>query len=567
MKACPHCQSSYPTNYTHCPRDGTPLLEGQAWREGMTIRGKYRILCKIGEGGMAVVYKAMHTRFEELRALKVMNSELSGDQAFVRRFMHEAVLTRKLQHANAVRVEDIDEADDGRPFIVMEYIEGRSLKDVIQSEAPISPLRVCSIAAQVAGALDAAHRLGIIHRDIKPANIFLVNASGGPEIAKVLDFGIAKAKEGSSEDGTLSHSTLTGAGSIIGTPAYMSPEQARGLRGEQLDGRSDLYSLGVVMYEMLINGLPLKADTSVQWILAHAHTPPKPLWEARPDLQIPPAVAALVMRCLAKNPMDRPESAYRLIEEIRQSEQGWVPGRTRVFSSAAPDVWASGLGAAPSMASAAPEITTPERARGSSQLMLPPVQAQSPGRWAAWGASAGFVVLIAAVISFWLLKRPAATPATTREAPAASSATVSNATSPAEAPASTSTAANPPSDGTPASQVMRSSETVSTDSTNLPASTVVETGRDNPDAAPAGNASESSRRKALRDKNQAEILAKSRQFAQALLQAKNAENDGRFEDALREYEWASTLEPSDTALKRHIKQLRDRIAKENELIH
>ncbi|HET7442282.1 MAG TPA: serine/threonine-protein kinase [Terriglobales bacterium] len=553
MKACPHCQASYPTNYTHCPRDGTPLLESQAWREGTTIRGKYRILGKIGEGGMAVVYKAMHTRFEELRALKVMNPELAGDQAFVRRFMHEAVLTRKLQHGNAVRVEDIDEAEDGRPFIVMEYIEGRSLKEVIQAEAPMASARVCSIAAQVAGALDAAHRMGIIHRDIKPANIFLVNAAGR-ETAKVLDFGIAKAKEGSSEDGMLSHSTLTGAGSVIGTPAYMSPEQARGLRGDQLDGRSDLYSLGVVMYEMLINGLPLKADTSVQWILAHAQTPPRPLWEARPDLQIPPAIAALVMRCLAKNSLDRPESAYSLIEEIRQAEQqGWSPGRTLVFSQAAPESWASGV--APARASDVPRTfaTTSEPARASAQLSSLPVQSRSSRSWAVWGMAAGLAVLIAAAVLFWSLKRPTATPAAATEAAPA-------------APGANSPPAMPSLPAIPASEITHAPDTAGADASTAATPPLVETTRDNTDSAVPSDGRESARQK-KRAANQAEILAKSRQFAQALLQAKNAENDGRFEDALREYEWASTLEPSDTALKRHIKQLRDRIARENELIH
>jgi len=135
---------------------------------------KYRILGKLGEGGMATVYKALHVRFDELRALKVMSPELAADPTFVKRFMREAVITRRLQHPNAVRVDDIDEAEDGRPFIVMEYIEGRSLKEVIQQEAPIPVERVCTIAKQIAAALDAAHRLGMVHRDIKPANIVLV---------------------------------------------------------------------------------------------------------------------------------------------------------------------------------------------------------------------------------------------------------------------------------------------------------------------------------------------------------------------------------------------------------
>ncbi len=135
MKSCPTCRSSYSDSFVHCPRDGSPLVEADVWTDGSVIRGKYQVLAKIGQGGMGAVYKALHLRFKELRALKVMTLELTKDPVFVKRFEHEAVLTRKLQHPNAVRVDDIDEAEDGRPFIVMEYIEGQSLKEVIQREA------------------------------------------------------------------------------------------------------------------------------------------------------------------------------------------------------------------------------------------------------------------------------------------------------------------------------------------------------------------------------------------------------------------------------------------------
>ena len=200
------------------------------------VRGKYRILSKIGQGGMGVVYKALHVRFQELRALKVMNVEVARDANFVKRFMKEAVVTRRLQHPNAVRIEDIDEAEDGRPFLVMEYIDGTSLKDVIQKDAPLPVPRAFSIARQVAAALDAAHGVGVIHRDVKPSNVLLVHerpsegASRGsehddPEIAKVLDFGIAQVKEIHRETLGPHSATLTGTNTLIGTPAYMSPSR------------------------------------------------------------------------------------------------------------------------------------------------------------------------------------------------------------------------------------------------------------------------------------------------------------------------------------------------------
>jgi serine/threonine protein kinase len=320
MKRCPSCEATFPTDYTLCSRDGKPLVEVGEWAEGTLVHGKYRILAKVGQGGMASVYKAMHARFKEIRALKVISPELASDANFVRRFEQEAIITRRLQHPNAVRVDDIDEAEDGRPFIVMEYVEGRSLRDVIEQGAPLSVARVCSIVAQVAAALDAAHRLGLVHRDIKPANIALVGPGSMPDpssdYVKVLDFGIAKLKEAHLADSKVRHETMTGTGMVIGTPAYMSPEQARGLKGEQLDGRSDLYSLGVVAYQMLTGDLPLKADSTLELLMAHISTTPKPVQEVRPDLRIPAAVADVVMRCLEKNRELRPASGQALTEEI-----------------------------------------------------------------------------------------------------------------------------------------------------------------------------------------------------------------------------------------------------------
>src|SRR5580658_11216047 len=167
MKRCPSCQSVFPANYTHCPRDGSSLTEAIDWSEGTVVRGKYQIIGKVGQGGMAAVYKALHVRFKEPRALKVINPELANDANFVRRFEQEAIIARKLQHPNAVRVDDIDEAEDGRPYIVMEFIDGKSLKKLIREEGPLPVPRVLSIIKQCASALDAAHKLGMVHRDIK----------------------------------------------------------------------------------------------------------------------------------------------------------------------------------------------------------------------------------------------------------------------------------------------------------------------------------------------------------------------------------------------------------------
>ncbi len=322
MKTCPACRQSYPTHFMVCPQDGRTLVESGAWADGTVVREKYRILGQIGAGGMATVYKAEHLHFGEIRALKAINPELARDETFVLRFVREAVLTRRLKHPNAVHVEDIDRTEDGRPFIVMEFIEGRSLKDAIQLEAPMSVARVCGITRQIAAALQAAHTLGLIHRDIKPANVLLAESTSESgvrfEAAKVLDFGIAKVKEGQIEDSKLRQLTLTGTGMLIGTPAYMSPEQAMGKKGDELDGRSDIYSLGVVMYQMLVGELPLKADSGFGLMMAHISTPPTPLLSVRSD--VPAEIAGLVMSCLAKAREQRPASARAIIEAIEHWE-------------------------------------------------------------------------------------------------------------------------------------------------------------------------------------------------------------------------------------------------------
>jgi serine/threonine-protein kinase len=434
MKSCPTCQAAYPTNFAVCPQDGTLLVEAGTWPEGMVVRGKYRILNKIGQGGMGTVYRAVHVAFDELRALKVISPELLGDELFARRFKHEAIITRKLQHPNAVRVDDIDEAEDGRPFIVMEYIEGQSLKKLIQEQGALPAPRVCSLIKQVAAALEAAHRLGMVHRDIKPDNIVLVQTPEG-ERAKVLDFGIAKIKEG--RRGATASMTLTGTGVVIGTPQYMSPEQAMGKRGDQLDGRSDLYSLGVVMYEMLTGALPFQADTTMEMILAHLQRPPTPIRTLRPELQIPEALAALVMRLLEKNPDLRPASGAALIAELEGAETGaappaptwvarparaYVPGAAQALQAALRTTPAAGSrrvtgSVVPAPAAPAPQprpVTAAEAPLPSGGVVRPAAARSRPQPWGLWAAGAILVIALGGGAWYFALRHPTPVP----EAPA-----------------------------------------------------------------------------------------------------------------------------------------------------
>src|SRR5258708_1937491 len=316
MKTCRVCQRSYSTNFANCPQDGAPLVESEEWAAGTVVRGKYQIVQKIGQGAMGTVYKALHLHFQEVRALKVIAAKLSSDKTFVKRFEQEAILARKLQHPNAVRVDDIDETEDGQPFIVMEYIEGENLRKVISATGPMPPMRVSAIIRQVAAALDAAHGLGIIHRDIKPENIVLIQ-SHKKDVAKVLDFGIAKFKE--LQNGTTGASA-TDTGMVVGTPPYMSPEQAMAAPGNELDGRADIYSLRTVIYQIVTDELPIKGDTPLQIVLAHIQNPPIPIQAARAGVKIPQPLADLVMKCLEKNREDRPANGRAMIEELEKWE-------------------------------------------------------------------------------------------------------------------------------------------------------------------------------------------------------------------------------------------------------
>src|SRR5579862_439676 len=296
MKSCPECTATYPDDYAICPKDGAPLHETAMWQIGTVVRGKYRIQARLGEGGMAVVYKAHHELLDELRALKVIKPELARDTEFMTRFKNEAIMARKLNHPNAVRVDDLDIAEDGLPFIAMELVVGDTLKTLVQRAGPLPVSLVLDVTTHVCDALDTAHRLGLVHRDIKPENIVLVAQRDGPPIAKILDFGISRLREETS-----GAKGLTQTGMVIGTPEYMSPEQALGKRGDEIDGRSDLYSLGVVMYRMLTGELPFKAETTVEMILQHLRTPPVPPHLAKPELAIPEAVSAVVMKALEKD--------------------------------------------------------------------------------------------------------------------------------------------------------------------------------------------------------------------------------------------------------------------------
>src|SRR5215212_1738964 len=274
---------------------------------GTLIDDRYAILETLGGGGMAEVFLARDEVLGRRVALKVLRGQYAGDEEFVERFRREAKSAAALNHPNIVQVYDQGRANDGTYYMAMEYVPGGTLKERIVREGPLDPREAAGIAARVAEALDVAHGRGIVHRDIKPQNI-LISESGA---AKVADFGIARAA---------ASKTVTETSLILGTAAYMSPEQ---VRGERVGPASDLYSLGVVLYEMLTGQLPYAADNPLATAMKHLDEPPRRPREANPA--VPEGMDALTAKLLAKDPGDRYASAAELAEDLRRVRDGLPP--------------------------------------------------------------------------------------------------------------------------------------------------------------------------------------------------------------------------------------------------
>jgi serine/threonine protein kinase len=261
------------------------------------IAGRFRIEREIGTGGMGTVYLATHLGLERPVAVKIIKREFAGDQDVADRFLREARTMAKLRHPHAAMIFDAGNLPDGRHFIIMEFVEGETLSQALAREGRFSPTRTVQIATQICDVLEEAHRLGIIHRDLKPSNIMLSDRG-----VCVLDFGVAKVLASSAES-TATHAS-TGSGQIVGTPRYMSPEQCL---GQRVGARSDLYSLGVLLYEMLAGRPPFVDPLPSALLVKQATAPPPPLPKLRQDLQRPLALA--IHSLLAKRPEDRPRTA------------------------------------------------------------------------------------------------------------------------------------------------------------------------------------------------------------------------------------------------------------------
>ncbi len=332
---------------------------------GTLFDGRYRILRKLGSGGMANVYLAEDEDLGRRVAIKILNDRYANDEAFTERFRREAKSAAALSHPNIVSIYDRGQAE-GRPYIAMEVIEGRSLKELIVNSGPLPIGEAVEYAKQILSALRFAHRHGIIHRDIKPHNILL----GNENRLKVTDFGIAR----------YGPSQMTEVGSIMGTAQYLSPEQAR---GAPVTASSDLYSAGIVLYEMLTGKTPFTGETPIEIAMKHLNEPPRPPSELRPEIS--PELDQIVLRSLAKDPNERYETADEFSADLDRVEAGLpvspetTAAATAVLTGMAVDRCDPGHGAGRAHAGApADRGSAGTAARLPAGLRLPPAQEAAP---------------------------------------------------------------------------------------------------------------------------------------------------------------------------------------------
>lgn len=294
--------------------------------DGTTLVGRYKVERRLGEGGMGTVYLVQHTGIRKRVALKLLRAEFMAQPDVLARFEREAMAAAAIDHPNVAAATDFGRTEDGRFFLVLEYVEGRELRAVLDQSGPLPLGRALFIARQIASALARAHEVGIAHRDLKPENIMLIQRDGHGDFVKVLDFGLAQVPRRITEDqqedrqedrkdeaAVSQASKLTKVGDIFGTPAYMSPEQSV---GEKTDIRTDLYSLGIILFEMLAGARPFKGKSLLVLIQHHLITPPPLIREHNPAVKVPGEVDALVQRLLAKELVARIQQPQDVIAEI-----------------------------------------------------------------------------------------------------------------------------------------------------------------------------------------------------------------------------------------------------------
>ena len=416
LKVCPQCGTEYPANARFCEIDGTALRSAAGGTDlvGSIVADRYHIMKKLGEGGMGQVYLAEHVKMGRKSALKVMHPGMKADVDAISRFNREAANASRIAHPNVAAVYDFGETPDGIIFLAMEFVDGPPLTSVIEQQGALPPKRAADIVRQTADALAVAHDMGIVHRDLKPDNIMVAKTRDGGDLVKVVDFGIAKAAGNESQK-------VTKTGLVVGTPEYMSPEQ---LSGDKLDGRSDIYSLGLVAFNMLTGKLPFPSESAQESMIMRLTDRPKPLAEMKADRSWPAEVQAVMDKALERDVTLRYQTAtefgmalYNAVQRMPETSaaeagttvMGAVPP-TRVGSApaapAAPSAGATAAIPAPVAAAPVAQSTAPAPARSKVPVM----------------AGAAAVVVIGAIAAKLMLgggkAAPAADDTTTRTAPA-----------------------------------------------------------------------------------------------------------------------------------------------------
>ena len=312
-KICVACNTEYSHGETTCPKDGTALTTiKQDNLIGHVLGGRYEIEEKIGGGAMGEVYKAKHRLMKRQVAIKMMHPQTISGASALKRFQKEAEMASALNHPNILTVHDFGVSDEGSPYLVMNYLEGKSLTDVIENNGHLPVDRALHIFRQICQGLGHAHEKGVIHRDLKPSNIMLVTLDQDPDFVQILDFGIAKQL--TPETGS---DSLTRTGEVFGSPHYMSPEQCRAL---PVDARSDLYAVGCVMYRVLTGVPPLMGGDLVECLYKHVNEMPAPFSQQCPELNLPEDLEAVIFKALAKKPEDRYQSMADLKNALESVE-------------------------------------------------------------------------------------------------------------------------------------------------------------------------------------------------------------------------------------------------------
>src|SRR5262245_59826000 len=307
MKECPTCRSCFPDDVLHCPDDGsetTASISGEP-----ILDGRYQLEKRLGSGGMGVVFKARHIFLKTQHAIKIILPDLVGnDPMLVTRFRQEALAAAAIRHQNIIAVTDFGVVRGTMPFLVMEFVHGKSLQDIMSEEAAMGPARAFELIEPICAGIAAAHRQGIVHRDLKPLNVMVQNGMSISEGTKILDFGLAKIKSGELLGSFIAAQT-TG---LMGSPFYMAPEQ---WSDEPPDERADVYSLGVMLYQMLSGEVPFKGR-SIPAIMKKHLTEPVPALASQ-GIAVPTEIEAVIRHALEKDPQERTPTAEEFVRELR----------------------------------------------------------------------------------------------------------------------------------------------------------------------------------------------------------------------------------------------------------